>query len=132
MDGCAAGVPGGFYDGIDVEIALGRQWATDYPHLVHRARMVRLTLDAGAHADGPDPKAFRGAGDSCGNLAAVGYEQSFEHGVGTRDEPYMRKTPNRVSSIGRFSAADMPSASAVRVSAGSRIPSSQRLLPIRD
>ena len=38
---------------------------------------------------------------------------------------YIRKTPNVVSGIGAFSAAEMPSASTRRVSSGSMIPSSQ-------
>ena len=37
---------------------------------------------------------------------------------------YMRKTPKRASGIGALNAAESPSASACRVSAGSRIPSS--------
>jgi hypothetical protein len=38
----------------------------------------------------------------------------------------MRKTPKTVSGIGALSAAEMPSASTLRVSSGSMIPSSQR------
>jgi len=37
----------------------------------------------------------------------------------------MRKTPNRVSEIGAFSAALIPSARTRRVSSGSMMPSSQ-------
>src|SRR5215210_9540621 len=40
---------------------------------------------------------------------------------------YMRNTPNLGSGIGALKAADRPSASACRVSAGSRIPSSHSL-----
>src|SRR6266446_6831173 len=39
---------------------------------------------------------------------------------------YIRKTPNRVSSWGAFIAAEIPSASTMRVSAGSITPSSHR------
>ena len=39
---------------------------------------------------------------------------------------HMRKTPKDVSGMGAFKAALMPRASVVRVSSGSRIPSSQR------
>ena len=46
-----------------------------------------------------------------------------EDGHGRRS--YMRKTPNLGSASGALHAADRPSASAWRVSAGSRIPSSQ-------
>ena len=39
---------------------------------------------------------------------------------------YMRKTPNRVSGMGAFKAADKPRAKTRRVSRGSIMPSSQR------
>ena len=38
--------------------------------------------------------------------------------------PHIRKTPNFVGPIGWFIAADRPSASAMRVSTGSMMPSS--------
>jgi hypothetical protein len=44
----------------------------------------------------------------------------------TSSEPHIRKTPNSVSGIGAFSAAERPSARTRRVSSGSMIPSSQR------
>ena len=42
------------------------------------------------------------------------------------DPPHIRKTPNRVSGIGAWSAASMPIARTRRVSSGSMTPSSQR------
>ena len=45
---------------------------------------------------------------------------------GARILSHMRKTPNFVSGMGALSAADRPSASTRRVSAGSMMPSSHR------
>ena len=44
---------------------------------------------------------------------------------GDRGHGYIRKTPNRASATGALNAAESPSASASRVRAGSRMPSSQ-------
>ena len=46
------------------------------------------------------------------------------HGAMLPDSSYIRKTPNRVSGIGAWRAASMPSASTRRVSSGSMTPSS--------
>jgi hypothetical protein len=47
--------------------------------------------------------------------------------LGDGGASHIRKMPNLVSGIGAFNAAEIPSASTRRVSAGSMIPSSQSL-----
>jgi hypothetical protein len=54
-----------------------------------------------------------------GNLAAVGDQDSL------KGSHYILNTPNFAVWIGALNAAEMPSARASRVRAGSRIPSSQ-------
>ena len=46
-------------------------------------------------------------------------------GAGLRGIPHIRKTPNWVASTGALRAAEIESASTIRVSAGSMMPSSQ-------
>src|SRR5262249_15120492 len=63
------------------------------------------------------------------HLLGVGSNRWYGYPPTARANPayglYMRNTPNDVSPIGAFNAAEMPSASTFRVSRGSTIPSSQ-------
>ena len=59
-------------------------------------------------------------------LICVSCRSGISHGNVGRVSTYIRKTPNLVSPMGAFSAADRLNARTVRVSDGSMMPSSQR------
>ena len=98
-----------------VEVARDRHRLPRAPR-VERARVVGL-----GDRDGLDPELAARPEDPHRDLAPVRDEQLANRPRAA----HIRKMPNRVSGIGASSAAEIPSASARRVSSGSRIPSSQ-------
>ena len=98
---------------------LGVEVARDLDGLVGATRACSEPASSGARdGDRADPELAAGAEDPHRDLAAVRDEE-------LADQLHIRKTPNVVSGIGAFSAAEMPSASTRRVSSGSMMPSSQ-------
>ena len=84
--------------------------------------MHRLAVRLGIDRDRRNAEPPRGSNNSAGNLTAIGDQDFGKH---HRLWRYMRKTPNRVGSIGALSAAERESPKTMRVSDGSMIPSSQ-------
>ncbi len=84
--------------------------------------MPRAAIGFGKNRDRPDAESPAAADNPAGDLAAIGDQDFFEHGAG-----YIRKTPNVVLATLALSAAEMPSPSTMRVSAGAMMPSSHSL-----
>ena len=78
--------------------------------------IATLHLNRGADMNALDADSARAIRDAVGDRS----QDRLSH------RHHIRKTPNLVGPIGWFIAADRPSASAMRVSAGSRMPSSHR------
>jgi hypothetical protein len=108
--------------------AAGVAVALDAPQRIHGTRGLEVL--AGVDADGREP--FRGLRPDVLQVRDVHFGRGqppglaflVDHRLARALVCYMRNTPNRVGSIGALSAAESPSASTVRVSAGSMIPSS--------
>ena len=88
--------------------------------LVATSTWPRAAIGFGKDRDRPDAEPGAGPDNPAGDLAAVRDQDFLEHGA-----RYIRNTPNAVRGIGALSAAEMPSPSTMRVSAGAMMPSSQ-------
>ena len=119
MDRLGTAAPRGIDDAWYGEIAVAGWRCADAHCTIGRLHVQRVGIRIGVHRDGGDAQASRGADDAAGDLAAVGDQQGAEH-------RHIRNTPNRVGSIGAFSAADSARPSTRRVSIGSMTPSSHR------
>ncbi len=138
VDGAGAGVARGLQNGVGAQVAGARLGAADVDGLVARGDVAGVGVRVGIDGDGAQSHAARGGGDAAGDFAAVGNQHSIEHcviqaevfGKGAKRVGgglYIRKTPNLVSSMGAFSAADNARPSTRRVSAGAMMPSSHNL-----
>ena len=85
--------------------------------------MQRVRVSIRIDRDRLDPELPARTYDADGNLAAVGDQDSFE-GKHVYPSYYIRNTPNLDGGMGALNAAEIPSANASRVRAGSRMPSS--------
>ncbi len=105
---------------IYIKVALGGRRGTEEARLVSRRDVRRSAIGLGENCYGLDAEQARATNHSQRNLAAIRDEQFFE-----RAFHHIRKTPKLPpAGIGAFNEAAMPSASALRVSTGSRTPSS--------
>ena len=120
MDRVRATGAGGIDDAPDRQVALGRRRRADVHGVVRRRNVTGGAVGIREDGYGRDAERAAGARDADGDLSAVGDEHPREHG------PYIRNTPYAGSSSGARQATDRPSASASRVSAGVRMPSSHR------
>jgi hypothetical protein len=91
--------------------------------LVAKLDVPRSAINFGKNRNRPDAEPPAGPRDPAGDLAAIRDQDFFEH----HKRAYIRKTPNAVLAIGALSAAEIPSPSTIRVSAGAMMPSSQSL-----
>ena len=103
-----------------VQIARARGRRAQKMRLVGDLDVPRAAIGLGKDRDRPDPEPGAGPDNPAGDLAAVGDQDLLEHGA-----RYIRNTPNAVFGIGALSAAEIPSPSTMRVSAGAMMPSSQ-------
>src|SRR5215212_3227682 len=88
---------------------------------IHFFRHVAVAVNAGALEHDFENLCFFIVSQSV-NHARVDFDQVHS---GNSSWYYIRNTPYFVSAVGALAAAERPSASAIRVSAGSRMPSSQ-------
>ena len=120
MNGRGAGPQRRRDDAVPAQVAVPRRRRTNLHRFVGEGdmpgRRIRFRMD-GYRGDAQTP---RGLDHAAGDLAAVGNQDLREHGPAA----HMRNTPNRVSSMGAFRAAEMPRPSTMRVSRGSMTPSS--------
>ena len=109
-------------DPLGLQIALARRRRAQEIGLVAKLEVPGMPVRLGKNRDRPDAEPGAGPGDPAGDLAAIGDQDLLEHGGG-----YIRNTPNVVLATSAFSAAEIPSPSTMRVSAGAMMPSSQSL-----
>ena len=77
-----ARVETGLHDAIDDQIGLGRWRGTDVYSLVGELYVQRIAIGVRVHCDSLDAHLLRGLDDAAGDLAAVCYEDLFEHCYG--------------------------------------------------
>jgi hypothetical protein len=124
MHGLGAGGACRIDDRFDVEVAVLGRRRTYQQGFVGERDMQRIAVGVGEHRHGPKAHAFGRADDPARDLAAVG-DQELVEAPGERHR-HILKMPKRVGSGGgALSPAASASASTVRVSAGSMMPSSQ-------
>ena len=116
MDGLRARLAGHLQDRLHREVTVARRRWPDPPGLVGHVDVQRARIGIRVDGDGCNAQATRGAHHAARDLTAIGDQDFAEH--------HIRKTPNRVGSIGAFMLADKPSPNTRRVSAGSITPSS--------
>ena len=76
-----AGLAAGLDDPVDRKIAFGRRRRPDQNRLVRHLDMERVAVGLGIDRDGRDPHPAGGLDDPAGDLAAIGDQNSFEHGL---------------------------------------------------
>jgi hypothetical protein len=124
MDSLSAGRAGGVDDRLDVQVAVPGGRRADQHGLVGERDVERVAVGVGEHRDRPHAHALCRADDPAGNLATVGDQELVE--AADQEHRHILKMPKRVGSGGgALSEAASASASTVRVSAGSMMPSSQ-------
>ncbi len=117
----SAGTRASIENGLDAKIAFGSGRRPDPVGLVRFGHVVGIGVGVRIDRDGLEAHAPCRADDADRDLAAIGYQESFEH----LSSPHIRKTPKGVSGIGAFSVAEKASARTRRVSDGAIMPSSQ-------
>ena len=96
-------------DHIRAQIALPRWCRPDVIGLVGHRHMHGMRVGVGIHCNRRNAEFARRADDPAGDFATVGDKNFAEH------RHHILNTPNFVSAIGAFSAADRPSANTRRV-----------------
>ena len=81
MHGFRAGLAAGLDDPVDHEIAFGGRRRPDQNRLVGHLDMERVAVGLGIDRDGRDPHPAGRLDDPAGDLAAIGDQNSFEHGL---------------------------------------------------
>ena len=76
-----AGLAAGLDDLLHHEVAVGRRRRPDQDGIVGHFDVERVTVGLGIDRDRLDPHAAGGLDDPAGDLAAIGDQNSFEHGV---------------------------------------------------
>ncbi len=76
-----AGLAAGLDDLLHHEIAFGRRRRPDQNGIVGHFDVQRVTVGLGIDRDRLDPHAAGRLDDPAGDLAAIGDQNSFEHGV---------------------------------------------------
>jgi hypothetical protein len=100
-----------------VQVALGGWRWPETVRLVRIGNVLRVRIAVRVHGYRAYPQPLARPYDSHRDLASIGDQDAFDH---------ILNTPNRVGAISALSAAEMPSARAMRVSTGSITPSSHR------
>src|SRR5262245_49806483 len=104
-------------DRLDRQVTLRSRGGPDPHAMIGERRVQSVRVGVRIDGDGLDTHLAARADHADGDLATVRDEDLGEH--------HIRNTPNFGGRIGALYAAEIASANAVRVSAGSRIPSSQ-------
>ncbi len=81
MHGLGAGLAAGLDDLVDHQIAFGGRRRPDQNGLIGHFDMERVAVGLGIDGDRLDPHAAGGLDDPAGDLAAIGDQNSFEHGL---------------------------------------------------
>ena len=87
--------------------------------------MQRARVGLGIDRDGAKAHALGRPRDAARDLAAIGDQERGEGARKRHGRAHILKTPKREGAGGAFKPAEMASASTMRVSAGSMMPSSQ-------
>lgn len=88
VHGVRAGREGGLHEQVAAQIRVGGRRAGEPYGGVGSARVEGAGIGVGVHGDGRDAEVAAGAGDTAGDLAAVGDKDGGDHGL-----PHIRKTP---------------------------------------
>ena len=125
MQRLGAGLPGGLDQPFDVEVGIAGARGAEQHGFIGERDMQRIAVGLGIDSDGLQSHGPRSADDTHGDLAAVGDQElaktTIHSGMG---HDHILNRPNLVGSTGALAAADNPSPSTSRVSAGSITPSS--------
>ena len=126
VDGVGAGGARGVDQQVGAQVGVGRRGAGQPDGAVGLARVRAVGVRVGVDGDGADAEVAAGAEDPAGDLAAVGDQDSGDHGVLTSGRRRSRRLalPAPTPSIARLAIADRHRPSTVRVSRGSMTPSS--------
>ena len=81
MHGLGAGLAAGLDDLVDHQIAFGGRRRPDQNGLIGHFDVQRVAVGLGIDRDRLDPHAAGGLDDPAGDLAAIGDQNSFEHGL---------------------------------------------------
>ena len=81
MHGLGAGLAAGLDDLVDQQIAFGGGRRPDQDGIVGHFDMERVAVGLGIDGDRLDPHPAGGLDDPAGDLAAIGDQNSFEHGL---------------------------------------------------
>ena len=96
----------GFYDALDVEVALRRRCWSESPRGVGDADMPRADVSVAVHSDGADAEGAKGAHDSDRDLTAIRYENGVEHQSSSLTSGTRRSRRDRAGPARRATARD--------------------------
>ena len=121
VHGVGADAPRQIQNLADVEVAVRRRCRPQEVRFVGQAHMARVRVGLGVHRDAGQSHALRRARNAADDFAAVGDQQSSQHG-----QAHIRNTPKRVAAMSCRRVKARANPRTRRVSSGSITPSSQR------